>query len=260
MTCNRSTMEQLAAELAATFRQYDYLMENGCQDPFWPDGVNLNLVRNHILYYKGEMEALMKDQAQEITLFAQTYPDIYYRETPEEVPDDLMVKADEIRARAKEQLALYEQNPDFQYIQEAHDKVFPNGETKATKAAGLYIGRSRSLCRYRKDIETDDLVAMRRDFYRPYEEMAAFWAETAGMLRDFLSKDHSQDDMTVIREEYEEDEYEEEDAEYDEADPDIAESPSPALKPSLDEKIHAAKNRTAVAQPEEKKEQQLSMF
>ena len=26
--------------------------ENGCNDPFWPDGCNLNLTRNHIISYK----------------------------------------------------------------------------------------------------------------------------------------------------------------------------------------------------------------
>lgn len=25
---------------------------SGCNDPFWPDGCNMNLIRNHIIYYK----------------------------------------------------------------------------------------------------------------------------------------------------------------------------------------------------------------
>lgn len=26
--------------------------QNGCSDPFWSDGCNMNLTRNHIIYYQ----------------------------------------------------------------------------------------------------------------------------------------------------------------------------------------------------------------
>lgn len=29
-----------------------HIKEYGCQDPFWPDGSNMNLERNHIAYHK----------------------------------------------------------------------------------------------------------------------------------------------------------------------------------------------------------------
>lgn len=38
-------------ELAERFDRWDDVYQNGCHDPFWSDGVNLNLIRNHILYY-----------------------------------------------------------------------------------------------------------------------------------------------------------------------------------------------------------------
>lgn len=31
---------------------------NGCSDPFWPDGCNLNLLRNHIIYSKRKIKEL----------------------------------------------------------------------------------------------------------------------------------------------------------------------------------------------------------
>ncbi len=34
----------------AEYKHWDDL-KNGCSDPAWPDGVNLNLVRNHIIYW-----------------------------------------------------------------------------------------------------------------------------------------------------------------------------------------------------------------
>lgn len=38
------------AQIDADVKRWDELMRNGCSDPFYPDGVNLNLVRNHIIY------------------------------------------------------------------------------------------------------------------------------------------------------------------------------------------------------------------
>lgn len=32
--------------------------ENGCNDPFWADGVNMNLLRNHILYAKRKISEI----------------------------------------------------------------------------------------------------------------------------------------------------------------------------------------------------------
>lgn len=29
--------------------------QNGCSDPFWSDGCNMNLTRNHIIYYQSKI-------------------------------------------------------------------------------------------------------------------------------------------------------------------------------------------------------------
>ena len=42
---------QLREQLDAAYRHWDDMKKNGCSDPAWPDGVNLNLVRNHIIYF-----------------------------------------------------------------------------------------------------------------------------------------------------------------------------------------------------------------
>lgn len=36
--------------------------ENGCSDPAWTDGVNMNLVRNHIIAYKRDLKELCNEQ------------------------------------------------------------------------------------------------------------------------------------------------------------------------------------------------------
>ena len=38
----------------------NYINENSCNDPFWPDGCNMNLTRNHIISYKNIAELCEK--------------------------------------------------------------------------------------------------------------------------------------------------------------------------------------------------------
>ena len=47
---NRET--DYTAALENEYAQWDELFTKGGSDPFWTDGSNLNLVRNHIIYYK----------------------------------------------------------------------------------------------------------------------------------------------------------------------------------------------------------------
>lgn len=32
--------------------------QNGCNDPFWSDGCNMNLTRNHIIYYQSKIHEI----------------------------------------------------------------------------------------------------------------------------------------------------------------------------------------------------------
>ena len=44
----RKNLEHLNAEQ----EHWTKIMQDGCGDPFWSDGINMNLTRNHILFYK----------------------------------------------------------------------------------------------------------------------------------------------------------------------------------------------------------------
>lgn len=254
------SLQQLTTALAADFDRWDHIHEYGANDPFWPDGENINLVRNHIIYDKRRIEEMIKNEEQELTLFPSSYPEIYYRDTPPKMPNDFMARADEIRTHAREQMALYEQNPDFCYVRDHYAQAFPNGDTKATRAAGIYMGQFSYVKRYPVCIAKDDLVTMRSQFYPSYEKMAQHFAETAALLRDYLSKDHSKDDHTPVRDLYPEDEEEldeETEAEYTEDEP-----PQPELrKPSLDDVIQSARSRVPEqTKSEPPKDNQLTFF
>lgn len=47
-----SDLECLRNDIIQEIKRWNDINENGCNDPFWPDGCNMNLVRNHILYYR----------------------------------------------------------------------------------------------------------------------------------------------------------------------------------------------------------------
>ena len=255
-----SHLSQLTNDLTKAFARWDHLFSHGGQDPFWPDGVNLNLVRNHILHYKRSIAEIVEADQDEPSFFGVTYPDIYYRATPDEVPRDYMAKADEIRKRAQEQLALYEQDPNFCYILENHSKVFPKGETRATKEAGLSIWNTCGLSKYRQAFESGDLVSMRRDFYEPYEAKAKRWAEGAEGLKAFFEMEHSPEDNVPIPDEFDAEEYPEGDADLAE---DFEEEVAPDIpaKPSLDALISNAKTRSDANKTEHiSKEEQMSLF
>ena len=78
-------LDYLANALKREFDHWTYLYENGGSDPFFADGMNLNLTRNHIISFKMQMDDILKEDNDELSLFPVNYPDIYYKETPQEV-------------------------------------------------------------------------------------------------------------------------------------------------------------------------------
>lgn len=80
-------LEQLQALIAQCNEHYDrwkYLRENGGADPFWSDGVNLNLIRNHICYYRRKIKALCEH-------YHLLIPSVCFRDLPPEMPNDFYV-------------------------------------------------------------------------------------------------------------------------------------------------------------------------
>ena len=77
-------LQQHIDRLAERYARWERERRDGCLDPFWSDGDNLNLVRNHIRYEKQQIR-LTCDK------FALTIPAIYYRPLPPEMPADFFV-------------------------------------------------------------------------------------------------------------------------------------------------------------------------
>ena len=84
----KRTVEQIRADLAKDFARWDEINKNGCNDPFWSDGVNMNLVRNHIIAnYRLLSQKL--DNVQ-LSLFDTGMDMRNERPIPPRVPDDFM--------------------------------------------------------------------------------------------------------------------------------------------------------------------------
>ena len=158
------------------------------------------------------------------------------------------------------QLELYEQDPNFCFIRDHHKEAFPKGETKATRLAGINPWKTAGFDKFRKAVLNDDLVSMRRDFRTSYEEKAPLWAEYAKELQDYLSKDHSRDDMTPVRDSGEDEEDYEEELDTEEEFEKEVSAPRPETKPSLQEQIQHAAEKRNENKPIHVKEEQLTLF
>lgn len=85
------TVQSLNALLDAEFKRWEHIRDHGCADPFWEDGCNMNLVRNHIIYAYRQLAELM--DGIQISLFqpAAFKPEDYgLRPIPPEYPIDWM--------------------------------------------------------------------------------------------------------------------------------------------------------------------------
>lgn len=83
--------DEILQEIERDFARWDQIMKEGCADPSWPDGVNLNLKRNHIIY--GYRKLLDATTAQiQLSLFEAGFDLQGLRPVPPEVPQNFMVK------------------------------------------------------------------------------------------------------------------------------------------------------------------------
>lgn len=51
-------LKELCKEIRNEIDRWEDINRNGCNDPFWSDGCNMNLTRNHIIYAKRQIAEL----------------------------------------------------------------------------------------------------------------------------------------------------------------------------------------------------------
>ena len=165
--------EDLAEELEKSFDQWEYLREHGGSDPFYTDGVNMNLVRNHILYYKHEM-------VEQYGADYEKYPEIFYREPPPEVDGAYMAKAGEIKDGAGRALESYISDPNFFYLLANKDMLTEKETEKISLRNVLKCASGLAAA-----IKDGDLITMRRHAVGAEGYLESF-ARCAAQMREII--------------------------------------------------------------------------
>lgn len=137
-----------AAALENSFARWDFIHEHGCSDPFWADGVNMNLVRNHIMYYKQKL-------SEEATLFL--LPEAYYLEVPPEVDNNFMARPEEIRQNAVRSMQIIDEDENLKFVRE--QSVHLTEKQLKQLCIPAILSYAENL---RRAISEDDLLTMRR--------------------------------------------------------------------------------------------------
>ena len=140
----------LLDELRQEYISWQIYHDKGGSDPFWPDGTNMNLIRNHILYFKSEI----KDHCES---YGFSLPEEIAWPIPPEVPNNYIARSEEIREHAAETLRQYKEDPDYQYLCQNQSQITQNARKKICLPAILgYVSGLETA------IEKDDLIVMRR--------------------------------------------------------------------------------------------------
>ena len=75
--------EASVSGLTKSYERHKTILTEGTTDPFWEDGCNANLVRNHIIYHKRKLEEICNKHGIKL-------PDCYFQTTPAAVDPKYM--------------------------------------------------------------------------------------------------------------------------------------------------------------------------
>lgn len=166
---------KLVQQVQESYESWNHYHERGGTDPTWTDGCNMNLIRNHILFDKRQIEEICAENNMDL-------PDAYFRPMPDRVPDGYMARTEEIMEHARASLACYEEDVNYKYLLENGRKVDDKTKEK------IYLN---TVCNFvsnlRIAIEENDFVFMRRH-ENPDRYIRSF-RECADKLRAILAQD-----------------------------------------------------------------------
>ena len=145
---NQVTVESIVRQIEDSYNTWDAYMNGGGSDPTWEDGCNMNLVRNHIIYYRQQLLGMCSEDQ---------LPEIFNRELPPKVSNKFMAQPDRIREDAQRALEVYKSNETYQWCKAQAERI-PEKMLKKTTIPNI-LGYVSGL---EHAIENDELVAMRR--------------------------------------------------------------------------------------------------
>lgn len=185
---NRET--DYAAELEKSYARWDELFTKGGSDPFWSDGVSLNLVKNQIIYYKTQLAN------QENSLLG--LPDAYYRELPPEIDPNYMARSDEIRENARKAMEIIDADENLRFVREQAPSLSEAQYKQFCIAAVINYAEN-----LRRAIAADNLIIMRR-YEHPDSYLESF-ESAVERIRNPESLRRINDNLTICDPEDDED-------------------------------------------------------
>jgi len=168
--------EDFAALIQREYDVWEHYNVHGGSDPHYADGVNMNLIRNHILYYRRQIEETINNP--------QDYPAIYHREPPPKVDRDYMARKEEIKAAAVTALAQYKSDENYLYLCRRLPRLPPKQRDSCNAEYLL-----QAVAFLEKSIAEGDYVEMRRHERGSYIE---YFAEGAERARNVKLPDNEQ--------------------------------------------------------------------
>lgn len=84
-------LKDFAKKIIEEVKHWNKEYKNGCSDPFWSDGFNLNLTRNHVIYYKNKILKLCEENNLKV-------PNEYFIPVPQCVDNNYFAKPNSERA------------------------------------------------------------------------------------------------------------------------------------------------------------------
>jgi hypothetical protein len=112
-------LSEYTKQLVETLNRWEKQHKNGCNDPFWPDGCNLNLLRNHMFYYKRKIRELCEQIKTDI-------PGEYFLPIPPYIDSNYFAKPNSKRAKRIKSVPGWE----CANLEEISKKSFNNRQMK----------------------------------------------------------------------------------------------------------------------------------
>lgn len=89
--------EYMILDIVQNLERWEEIKDHGCHDPFYSDGVNMNLVRNHIIYDKRRLMEICETLNEPL-------PEEYYLPTPPKVDNNYLCKNGEYFGERKKRI------------------------------------------------------------------------------------------------------------------------------------------------------------
>lgn len=145
-------LQTLCVSLEEDHMCWQELYTKGGSDPFYTDGANLSIVRNHIIQDKKMIEKVCRENSLK-------QPPVIDIPTPPKVDVDYMANKDEIRVQAEKTLAEAKASGAYLYLQSVEEDVLRHKKLAEKSHISTILSYVTGL---ERAITEDDYVSMRR--------------------------------------------------------------------------------------------------